>query len=68
MKMTRYSVQPRDQILVKSFRFFSFAENSKNISSKYSQKILDHGKQSSTDAFKTVSQKQFKKQQKQLVI
>ena len=33
----------------------------KNLSSKYSQKLLDHAKQ-------TASKKQFKKQQKQLVI
>ena len=26
---------------------------SKNLSSKYSQKLLDHAKQSATDAFKT---------------
>ena len=27
----------------------------KNLSSKYSQKLLDHAKQSTTDAFKTAS-------------
>ena len=37
--MTRYSVQPRDRILVKGFGFLSFAENvgrniGKNISKK----------------------------------
>ena len=44
------SVQPRDQIFVKGYGFFSFAKNtgknvgkttSKNLSGKYSQKILD---------------------------
>ena len=47
----RYSVQPRDQIFLKSYGFLSFAKNmgknigknrSKNLSSKYSQKLLDH--------------------------
>ena len=41
---------------------------SKNISSKYNQKPFDYTKQSATDALKTVSKKQYKKQQKQLVI
>ena len=44
----------------------SFAKNmgkniskniTKNLSSKYNQKLLDHAKQSATDAFKTVSRK-----------
>ena len=31
-KILRYSVQPRDHILVKSYKFFSFAKNmGKNI-------------------------------------
>ena len=60
--MTRYSVQPRDQIFVKGYGFLSFAKNmgknigkniSKNLSGKYSQKLLDHAKRSATDAFKT---------------
>ena len=63
--MIRYSVQPRGRIFLRGNEFLSFARNigkniSKNISSKYSQKIPDHGKQSSTDPLK--------KQQKQLVI
>ena len=42
----------------------------KNIGkNKYSQKLLDHAKQSATDALETFSKKKsFKKQQKQLVI
>ena len=49
--MMRYSVQPRDQIFLKSYGFLSFAKNmgknigknrSKNLISKYSQKLLDH--------------------------
>ena len=60
--MTRYSVQPRDQILVKAYRFFCFARNmrknlgkdiSKSLTSKYSLNLLDHAKQSATDALKT---------------
>ena len=54
--MTRYSVQLRDPILVKGYEYLSFAKNiGKNIgnlSSKYSQKLLDHTKQSATDALK----------------
>ena len=53
--MTRYSVQQRDWIFVKSYEFLSFARNTrkmtgenimKNLSNKYSQKILYHAKQS----------------------
>ena len=62
--MTRYSVQPRDRIFVKGYGFLSFTKNmgknigkniTKNLSSKYNQKILDHAKQSATDAIKTES-------------
>ena len=40
--LKRYSIDPRDQILVKVYEFLSFAQNmgkniSKNVSSKYSQ-------------------------------
>ena len=49
-------------MLVKSYGFLSFAENmgrniSKNLSSKDSQKLLDHAKQSATDALKTSSKR-----------
>ena len=68
--MTRYSVQPTDQMFVKDHGFLSLAKNmgknigkniSKNLSGKYSQKLLYHAKQSATD-------EKFKKQQEQLVI
>ena len=67
--MTRYSVQPRDRIFVKGYGFLSFAKNmdknigkkSKNLSSKYSQKILDHAKQSATDALKNSSKRAIQK-------
>ena len=62
--MTLYSVQPKDCIFVKGYGFLSFAENmgrnidknkSKNLSSKYSQKCIDHAKRYATDALKTAS-------------
>ena len=64
--MTRYSVQPTDQMFVKDHGFLSLAKNmgkniGKNLSGKYSQKLLYHAKQSATD-------EKFKKQQEQLVI
>ena len=64
--MRCYSVQLRDHIFVKSYRFWSFARNmgknigqniGKNLSSKYSQKILDHAKQSATGVLKTASKR-----------
>ena len=36
----------------------------KNLNGKYTQKLLDHAKQSVTDAIKTASKKQFKKQKR----
>ena len=48
--MTRYSIQPKDQIFVKGYGFLSFAKNidkniSKNLSARYSHKLFDHTKQ-----------------------
>ena len=72
----RYSIQPRNQIFVKGYGFLSFAKNmaknigkniSKNLSGKYSKKLLDHAKQSATDAFKTASKRAILIQQKQLI-
>ena len=68
--MTRYSVQPRDQIFIKGYGFSSYAKNmgrnirrniSKNLSSKYSQKLFDHAKQSATDALNAVSKRAIQK-------
>ena len=68
--MTRYFVQPRDRIFVKGYRFLPFAKNtgknigkhiSRIISAKYRQKVLDHAKQSATDAFKTDSKRAIQK-------
>ena len=59
-KRTRYSVQTRDRIFIKGYDFLSFAENmgrnnSKNLSSKFSQKLFDHDKKSATDTLRTSS-------------
>ena len=60
--MTCYSFQTRDRIFVKSKGFLAIAKImarnvAKNISqilsSKYSQKLLDHAKQPPTDTLKT---------------
>ena len=68
--MMRSSVQPRDRIFVKGYRFLFFAKNiGKNIgeniseilSSKYSLTLLDHAKQSTADAFKTASKRAIQK-------
>ena len=56
MKM-RYSIESRDRIYVKGYGFMSFAENiDKNLSNKYSQKIINTAKRSATDVIKTASQ------------
>ena len=78
--MMRYSVQPGDRIFFKGYRFLFFAKNmSKNIgkdiskilSGKYSpgmlamrQKLLDHAKQSATDALKNFFKKSHSKNSK----
>ena len=52
----RYSIQPRD--ISKRVWFLSFAKNiGKNLSNKYSQKLLDSATKSTTDALKTVSKR-----------
>ena len=54
----RYSIEPRGRIYVKGYGFLSFAKNmGKNLSNKYSQKIIDAAKKSATDAIKTASQR-----------
>ena len=65
----RYSIEPKDRIYVKNMDFCLLQKTwVKNLSSKYGQKPLDSAKKSTTDAIKTASKKQSKKQQKQLVI
>ena len=41
----RYSIEPRDQIYVKSYGFLSFAKNiGKNLRNNYSQNLLNSAK------------------------
>ena len=54
----RYSIEPRDSIYVKGYGFLSLA---KNLSSKYSQKLIDTAKKSTTDALKTASKRAIQK-------
>ena len=69
----RYSVEHRDWIFVKDYRFFSFHKTigtnigqnvRKNVTGKYSQKHFDHAKQSAKDALKTTSKKKKKQLKK----
>ena len=64
--MMHYSIQPKGKIFIKGYRFLSFAKNiakiiSKNVSGKYNQKLLDHVKQSATDALRTTSKRVIQK-------
>ena len=71
-----HSIELRDRIYVKGYGFLSFAKNigthatkvAKNMTNKYSQKLLDSAKKPTTDAIKTASKRKIKKLQKQLVI
>ena len=66
----RCSIEPRDRRYVKGYGFLSFAKSIvKNISSKYSQKLVDSANKSTTDAIKTASKRVIqKRQQNQLEI
>ena len=58
----RYSTEPRERRYVKGYGFLSFAKNiGKNISSKYSQKLVDSAKKSGTDGRKTTSKRAIQK-------
>ena len=59
----RYSIERRDRIYVKGYRFLSFAKNmGKSLSNKYGQKlILNSAKKSATDAIKTASKREIRK-------
>ena len=58
----RYSIEPRDRIYVKKYGFLSFAKSiGKNLSKKYSQKIIDTARKSTTYAIKTASKIAIKK-------
>ena len=54
----RFSIEPRDRVYVKGYGFLSFA---KNWSNKYSQKLIDTAKKSTTDALKTASKRAIQK-------
>ena len=58
----RYSIEPRDRIYVKGYRFLSFTKNiGKDLSNKYGQKLLDSAKKSTTNAIKTASKRAIQK-------
>ena len=54
--MMRYSLQPRDRIFVKGYGFLSFV-----LLFFFFFCLLDHTKQSSTDAFKSASKRAIQK-------
>ena len=68
MKMS-YSIEPRERRYVKGYDFLSFARNigthaakvSKNMSNRYSQKLVESAKKSTTDAIKTASKRAIQK-------
>ena len=54
----RYLIEPRNRIYVKRYGFLSFAKSmGKSLTNKYSQKLLDSAKKSTTDAIKTASKR-----------
>ena len=65
----RYSIESKDRIYVKGYGLLSFAKNmgthatkvAKNLSNKYSQKLLDTAKKSTTDAVKAISKRAIQK-------
>ena len=58
----RYSIERRGRIYVKGYGFLSFAKNKgKSLINKYSQKLLDRAKKSTTDAIKTASKRAIQK-------
>ena len=58
----RYSIESRYKTYVKGYRFLSFAKNiGRNMSNKYSQKLFDRCKKSTTDAIKTASKRAIQK-------
>ena len=58
----RYSIEPKNRIYVKDYRFLSFPKNRYSLSNKYSQKLLDSAKKFGatkvvTNAIKTASKR-----------
>ena len=57
-----YSIKPKDRRYVKGYGFLFFAKiMGKNLRNKYSQKLLDSVKKSTTDAIKTASKRAIRK-------
>ena len=54
----RYSIEPRDRVYVKGYRFMSFA---RSMSNKYGKKLVDTAKESAIDAIKTASKRAIQK-------
>ena len=65
--MARYSVQPKDRIFVKGYYCFSLLKIcisksiSKNVSSKFSQKRIDHAKHFTINEVKATSKRAIQK-------
>ena len=65
----RYSIEPRERRYVKGYGFLSFAKNigthaakvAKNMSNKYSQKLVDTAKKYATEAIRTASKRAIQK-------
>ena len=58
----RYSIEPRDRMYVKGYGFLSLAKNmGAYLSNKYTQKLLDTAKKSTTDAIKIASKRAIQK-------
>ena len=65
----RYSIESRERRHVKGYGFLSFARNigthatkvAKNMSNKYSQKLVETAKKSATDAINTASKRAIQK-------
>ena len=58
----RYSIEPKNRTYVKGYGFLSFAKNmGTHLSNKYSQKLFDTAKKSTTDATKTASKRPIQK-------
>ena len=65
----RYSIEPRERRHVREYGFLSFARNigthaanvAKNMSNKYSQKLVDTAKKYATDAIKSTSKRAIQK-------
>ena len=58
----RYSIKPRDRIHVKEYGFLSFTKKmGTHLNNKYSQKLLDTAKKTTTDSIKTASKRAIQK-------